>query len=197
FFFSSRRRHTRFSRDWSSDVCSSDLSMYRPTYKTLSELGVEETKLAGLRINAKAHISSTETYFDALSLSPAGSKEVIEIALPEMAKVSNVSFSPDSKKLAFTNTQENGVALFVYDIEKRELKKLTEYNLNAVMHQPYIWYKSSDRLLLSLIDGSVKDKVRNPDELPTGPVVSSSTGQVSQLRTYQDLLKNPQDEQQF
>src|SRR6266511_3272326 len=25
FFFSRRRRHTRFSRDWSSDVCSSDL----------------------------------------------------------------------------------------------------------------------------------------------------------------------------
>src|SRR5690606_28459648 len=29
FFFSSRRRHTRFSRDWSSDVCSSDLTMTR------------------------------------------------------------------------------------------------------------------------------------------------------------------------
>src|SRR5690606_39580372 len=28
FFFSSRRRHTRFSRDWSSDVCSSDLMMF-------------------------------------------------------------------------------------------------------------------------------------------------------------------------
>src|SRR5690606_40399550 len=27
FFFSSRRRHTRFSRDWSSDVCSSDLDL--------------------------------------------------------------------------------------------------------------------------------------------------------------------------
>src|SRR6266700_4890672 len=26
FFFSSRRRHTSFSRDWSSDVCSSDLT---------------------------------------------------------------------------------------------------------------------------------------------------------------------------
>src|SRR5690606_39441025 len=26
FFFSSRRRHTSFSRDWSSDVCSSDLA---------------------------------------------------------------------------------------------------------------------------------------------------------------------------
>src|SRR5690606_40685684 len=29
FFFSSRRRHTRFSRDWSSDVCSSDLGLLR------------------------------------------------------------------------------------------------------------------------------------------------------------------------
>src|SRR5690606_38050115 len=32
-FFSSRRRHTRFSRDWSSDVCSSDLRM-QITYST-------------------------------------------------------------------------------------------------------------------------------------------------------------------
>src|SRR5690606_40202176 len=30
FFFSSRRRHTRFSRDWSSDVCSSDLPTAPP-----------------------------------------------------------------------------------------------------------------------------------------------------------------------
>src|SRR5207245_7545291 len=30
FFFSSRRRHTRCYRDWSSDVCSSDLNSSRP-----------------------------------------------------------------------------------------------------------------------------------------------------------------------
>src|SRR5699024_11564388 len=28
FFFSSRRRHTRSKRDWSSDVCSSDLTFF-------------------------------------------------------------------------------------------------------------------------------------------------------------------------
>src|SRR5690606_39787447 len=33
FFFSSRRRHTRFSRDWSSDVCSSDLKHSLSTKK--------------------------------------------------------------------------------------------------------------------------------------------------------------------
>src|SRR5690606_39829646 len=31
FFFSSRSRHTRFSRDWSSDVCSSDLEALMPS----------------------------------------------------------------------------------------------------------------------------------------------------------------------
>src|SRR3984957_11365707 len=31
--FSSRRRHTRFSRDWSSDVCSSDLASQRSVFK--------------------------------------------------------------------------------------------------------------------------------------------------------------------
>src|SRR5690625_7623750 len=31
FFFSSRRRHTRWPRDWSSDVCSSDLTAARMT----------------------------------------------------------------------------------------------------------------------------------------------------------------------
>src|SRR5690606_40109617 len=37
FFFSSRRRHTRFSRDWSSDVCSSDLG-YESSTVTLQNL---------------------------------------------------------------------------------------------------------------------------------------------------------------
>src|SRR2546429_6490580 len=37
FFFSSRRRHTRCSRDWSSDVCSSDLFAIG-TYFTVSSV---------------------------------------------------------------------------------------------------------------------------------------------------------------
>src|SRR2546429_4600607 len=40
FFFSSRRRHTRCSRDWSSDVCSSDLEI----------LAEEEVEVGGLEI---------------------------------------------------------------------------------------------------------------------------------------------------
>src|SRR5206468_7424012 len=38
FFFASRRRHTRSDRDWSSDVCSSDL-LRRRRYKLPAALG--------------------------------------------------------------------------------------------------------------------------------------------------------------
>src|SRR2546429_4929064 len=38
FFFSSRRRHTRCSRDWSSDVCSSDLVLLRRSIRALSAM---------------------------------------------------------------------------------------------------------------------------------------------------------------
>src|SRR5207248_5148534 len=42
FFFSSRRRHTRSYGDWSSDVCSSDL-----TESTLADNGTEEVTAKG------------------------------------------------------------------------------------------------------------------------------------------------------
>src|SRR2546422_10466712 len=43
FFFSSRRRHTRCSRDWSSDVCSSDLWSLRAS--VTSSLSLEDARV--------------------------------------------------------------------------------------------------------------------------------------------------------
>src|SRR4051812_49838003 len=37
FFFSSRRRHTRLTCDWSSDVCSSDLEAYAVGHGSLGQ----------------------------------------------------------------------------------------------------------------------------------------------------------------
>src|SRR2546429_5129279 len=49
FFFSSRRRHTRCSRDWSSDVCSSDLTRYAEQRAAAAVLGVKEVVFLGFR----------------------------------------------------------------------------------------------------------------------------------------------------
>src|SRR3712207_8135331 len=55
FFFSSRRRHTRYWRDWSSDVCSSDLLLLGSSVNTAKILEQEQRSFArcyrlGLRL---------------------------------------------------------------------------------------------------------------------------------------------------
>src|SRR5438874_13644742 len=54
FFFSSRRRHTRSLRDWSSDVCSSDLlrvDLLRRELGALDVGGAVERERTGLRLD--------------------------------------------------------------------------------------------------------------------------------------------------
>src|SRR2546429_8242661 len=51
FFFSSRRRHTRCSRDWSSDVCSSDLfdgATLKDTY--LRKVALDDADFSGVKV---------------------------------------------------------------------------------------------------------------------------------------------------
>src|SRR5712664_3833586 len=47
FFFSSRRRHTRSDRDWSSDVCSSDLAVRAQQWLAVGDDPAADAGLAG------------------------------------------------------------------------------------------------------------------------------------------------------
>lgn len=174
------------------------LLSYRPTYKSLEELGQEELRLAGLRINAKTRIASTENYFYNIRLRSAQDGKEFDIAgLPANALISNVSFSIDSKYIAFTHTNDSGVSLWLVDVANKSAKQLTDYDLNAVLNDPYQWLRNSQGLLISKSPANRPALIDHSKDLPSGPVVSTSGGQISQLRTYQDLLKNPQDEQDF
>src|SRR5690606_35798354 len=68
FFFSSRRRHTRFSRDWSSDVCSSDLS----AGDVIGEWLI--TKRLGTGSTSRAFLAENQR---------TGAREVLKVALSD------------------------------------------------------------------------------------------------------------------
>src|SRR6266704_5702894 len=56
FFFSSRRRHTRSKRDWSSDVCSSDL----PETRHLGDAGNGGELIADVPVLERAELGEIE-----------------------------------------------------------------------------------------------------------------------------------------
>src|SRR5690606_40365174 len=84
-FFSSRRRHTRFSRDWSSDVCSSDLVLFTSSSTVRNLVGIagkphQRTVVAcigphtadtaiefGLRVDAKPENASVPDLIESLA----------------------------------------------------------------------------------------------------------------------------------
>src|SRR5258707_1655246 len=70
FFFSSRRRHTRYWRDWSSDVCSSDLNAGSRFYIVSgSNMSGKSTLLRAIGLNAVLAFAGAPVRAGALRLS--------------------------------------------------------------------------------------------------------------------------------
>ena len=174
------------------------LLSYRSTYKTLDELSQEEMRLGGLRINPITNISSTVTYINNLKLRKVKDKVETQVSgLPQNPKITNVSWSQNEKKIAFTNTTATGVELWVIDVATASAKKITDANLNANLGNPFNWMKDNETLLVKMLPKNRPALIDSKKDLPKGPTVSTGDGKVSQNRTYQDLLKNPTDEANF
>lgn len=174
------------------------LLSYRNTYKTLDDLSQEEMRLGGLRINPITNISSTVTYINNLKIRKVNEKNEIQVnGLPQNALITNISWSPNEKKIAFTNTTNKGVELWIIDVATATAKKITSDNLNANLGSPYSWMKDNETLLVKMLPKNRPALIDSKKDLPNGPIVSVSDGSKSQNRTYQDLLKNKTDEANF
>ncbi len=174
------------------------LLSYRNTYKTLEDLSQEEMRLGGLRINPITNISSTVTYINNLKIRKIKDKVEMQVSgLPKNALITNVSWSPNEQKIAFTNTTLTGVELWIIDVVSASAKKITTDNLNANLGSPYNWMKDNETLLVKILPKNRPALIDSEKDLPKGPTVSVSDGSKSQNRTYQDLLKNKTDEANF
>jgi len=174
------------------------LLMYRNTYKTLDDLNQEELRLGGLRINPVTNISSTVTYTTNLKLRKISSKNETQVAgLPENAKISNISWSPNDKKILFSHTTNSGVELWVVDVATAKATKLTDATVNANLGNPFSWFLDSETILVKMLPKNRKPLLDSKKDLPTGPIISSTSGAKSQNRTYPDMLKNQNDEINF
>ncbi|PVX50857.1 dipeptidyl aminopeptidase/acylaminoacyl peptidase [Balneicella halophila] len=171
---------------------------YRDSYKTLEELSQKELRLGGLRIDPKTNIGSRVTYSNNIKIQKVNSKEAKQVkGLPENARLTNFLWSPDQSKMSFTNTVENGVELWILDIETATAKKISEPTINANMGGIISWFNDNASLLVAMLPANRKPLIDAESVIPEGPTVTESTGAKAQNRTYQDLLQNNNDEQNF
>lgn len=173
--------------------------VYRNTYKTLDDLNQEEMRLGGLRINPKTSIASTTTFYTKIKVKNLLNQQETDVKnMPESAKITYITWSPDETKIAFINNTNQGNELWYIDLATANAHQLTGAELNANMGNPVTWFKDSNQLLIKIQRHQYSDLTDKTSAIPAGPTVSVSEGGTeSQNRTYQDLLKDKIDEQNF
>ena len=171
---------------------------YRNAFKSLAELSDEELRLGGLRVNPRTNIASTATYFNNLQVQElAGGTARQVTGLPTVPRLANFVWSPDEKRLAFTHTTRTGVEAWVLELASARATRLTEARVNSNIGNPLTWFRDNQALLVRMLPVQRPALIDTSRQIPTGPTVSVSDGSKAQNRTYQDLLKNPQDEANF
>ena len=172
--------------------------LYRDPFNSIAELSEEEMRLAGLRINPKTNIGSRTNYYNNIEVKKASAANAEAVTgLPANPRMSNFRWSPEQDMMAFTHTTASGVEAWVLDIKTRKAKRLTDANLNANISDPLTWFKDGKALLVTMLPEDRKNLINTAEAVPEGPVISVSSGEKAQNRTYQDLLKNPNDEHNF
>ncbi len=176
------------------------LLLYRDAFKSIEELSQQEMRLAGLRIDPKTNIGSRTTYYNNIEIRNLKQMErpQLEIqGLPDNPRLANFNWSPDQSKIAFSHTSAKGVSIWVLDVRTAKVNQLTDANVNANMRDVINWFSDSQAMLVKLISSKKADLIDVEVAVPSGPTISISEGKKAQNRTYQDLLKNKNDEHNF
>jgi dipeptidyl aminopeptidase/acylaminoacyl peptidase len=168
----------------------------RSLYKSLDELAETELRLAGLRINPESFSLSRGTFYTGLKIQHLLSKEPIAIkGLPSPLRMQTFSFSPRENYCAFINAGTDKLSLWIIDLKTGEAKELVHSGLSATMGAAYQW--GPDETYLFCRWKGEKTKMEDTKQLPKGPATQDATGVKAPSRTYQDLLRNKQDEAKF
>jgi dipeptidyl aminopeptidase/acylaminoacyl peptidase len=172
------------------------LMMERNTYPSVEELAQPELRIAGLRINPNNFALSRQSFINNFVLKNIKTgKEFKVTGLPTPLLAGNVEWSPGEKKIAFTQTTNSKVDLYVIDIATQKAMKANKQPLNNVLGNGFTWTDDNTLLYKTILQPA---SAAPPKPLmPKGPAVQEGSGKAAPSWTYQDLIKTPYDEQLF
>jgi dipeptidyl aminopeptidase/acylaminoacyl peptidase len=169
----------------------------RSDLPNIADLAQPELKLAGLRINPLTNGGSRQSYFLNFKLKKLSDNTETQVTgLPQDPKFGALMWSPDETKMAFTNTVDNKIELYILDIATAKASKLSDLALNGTLGSTASWLPDSKGLLVKALVAN-RGKAPEVSRVPIGPNSQENLGKKAQAPTYQDLLKNATDEKLF
>ena len=172
-------------------------------YPTIAELAQPMHRLAGLRVNPKTNgphrasgLPGTGIYAIALKKIADGAE--VNVTMPPQAKVSHIRFSPDGSKLAFLQTRDNAIELWIADGATGAAKAVVSGadRINVTTGDPCDWLKDNVTMVCGLVPGGRGPAPVEP-AVPAGPNVHETSGKAAPAPTYEDLLANAHDDALF
>ncbi|MBA2259563.1 MAG: S9 family peptidase [Acidobacteria bacterium] len=169
--------------------------MPRRSMPPISEVSQPMQRLAGMRINPRTNGPHRTAPATGITIRTIASGAERMIVVPAGAKIGGALFSPDSKRIAFTNTREDTIELYVADVATGQSRLVPGAAING-LNGTCQWLENSTALICGFIP-SPRATAPPPSKTPTGPNIQESVGKPGPVRTYQDLLTSAHDEALF
>ncbi len=162
-------------------------------------------KLAGMRIFPHNNSQVKTRFYEEPFIIKLEDGKIQNIDLPKGALFGIPIWSFDSQYIAFPRYTDSGVELWIVEAESGKAKDITGPVVNATLSPGYrqrehklnaSWAPDNRHILVFLVLENRGDPPRKP-QVPLGPVIMKTSENYSRERRWEDLLKNPHDEDLF
>jgi dipeptidyl aminopeptidase/acylaminoacyl peptidase len=176
------------------------LLMQGPAHPSIADLAEPMERLAGIRIDTRTNGRHLERHFSSFELVKLPEGKAMKVMLPPGAvKMGAPVWSPDGKHFAFTNTTASGIDLWVTDVANGQSRKMPGVQINGTLTglgRNGIEWLSDNRTVLARLVPAGRGSAP-VEEVAPGPHVQEGAGKSGPIRTYEDMLASPHDEELF
>ena len=120
-------------------------------------------------------------------------KRTVPVQIPDEARVSTPTWSPDGTRLAFFAHFENATYIYIADAETGYSRRLSAAPILATMVNSFQWTKDGKKIQTVLRPNDGVSELPKPNSIATEPKVRVTRGGNNPTRTYRFLLESPYD----
>ncbi len=120
-------------------------------------------------------------------------KRTVRVQVPDEARVSTPTWSPDGTRLAFFTHFENATFIYIADAETGYSRRLSAAPILATMVNSFQWTKDGKKIQTVLRPNDGASELPKPNSVATEPKVRVTRGGNNPTRTYRFLLESPYD----